>query len=384
MTGEQGTDGFLEEIIDRCVQRIANGEQFDAVLASYPAHAAELRALLAPAHTLMSAAVPPVGRAAESMALGRMLAEVRSAHAQPHARNFLLVWLGSLKARPLAYQALAITGAAIVFGGVSLGAAAATGSTPAPVRRILRISADSQHKLTLKGTIASLSADTLTLRTDGSNALDVRTVALTALTTFSRGEQRIARADLRVGDAVEIDAMQNGSDNIEATSVRAHDAAAPAAGAPTAAASSGTHVTRSPEATTPGAPAGSTKNGATPPSDGSHATGAGDERTPEQNATPKPGDTPHPGDDHGDATPHDGATPVASSTMTPGSGEHDGTPESTHAPEPTEKPESTHAAEPTGTPEPTQAPEPTAQPEPTESHDSSHDEGALATNTPAP
>ena len=318
MTGEQGTDGFLEEIIDRCVQRIANGEQFDAVLASYPAHAAELRALLAPAHTLMSAAVPPVGRAAESMALGRMLAEVRSAHAQPHPRNFLLVWLGSLKARPLAYQALAITGAAIVFGGVSLGAAAATGSTPAPVRRILRISADSQHKLTLKGTIASLSADTLTLRTDGSNALDVRTVALTALTTFSRGEQRIARADLRVGDAVEIDAMQNGSDNIEATSVRAHDVSAPAAGAPTVAASGGTPVARSPQAKTPGSAEGSAIRSATPANDGSHTTGAGDDRTPEQNATPKPGDTPHPGDDHGGA----GATPVASSTTTPGSGEH--------------------------------------------------------------
>ena len=335
MTGEQGTDGFLEEIIERCVQRLANGEQFDAVLASYPGHAAELRALLAPAHTLMLAPVPPVGRAAENMALNRMLAEVRSAHARPHARNFLLVWFGSLKARPLAYQALAITGAAIVFGGVSLGAAAATGSTPSPVRRILRISADSQHKLTLKGTITSLSSDTLTLHINDTAAMDVRPIALTAATTFSRDGQRIEAVDLRIGDIVEVEATQS-VDHIEATSVRAHEVKPPAAAVATVAASDRTHAAQSPQATTPASGAAKSPT----PSGGGNATGARDDRTPERSATTKPAETPHSDDDHG------GATPGATSTATPGEGQRDSTPESTHAPESTAQPQPTHATEP--------------------------------------
>lgn len=355
MTGEMDTDGFLEEIIDRCVQRIANGEPLDAVMASYPAHAAELRSLLAPAHTLMSSAVPPVGRAAESMALNGMLAAVQAARAHPRSRNFLLVWFASLKARPLAYQLFAIIGAAAVFGGVTLGAAAATGTAPTPVRRILRISADSEHRVVLHGTIASLGSDTLTLRTGEAGAMDVRTIALTGSTTFSRGDQVIARGDLHIGDVVEIEAAQSG-ERIEATVVRAKAANAPAAGAattvPTPAATS---AARSPVASVPG----SADAGATPGRAGSPASGSGDERTPEHRATPQAGETPQagktpqPGEDQGGGGgAGSGATRTPIATVAPGDDTRRGTPESTQVPSATERPQATQAAEPTQQPEP--------------------------------
>lgn len=363
MTGEMDTDGFLEEIIDRCVQRIANGEPLDAVMASYPAHAAEMRSLLAPAHTLMSSAVPPVGRAAESMALNGMLAAVQAARAHPRSRNFLLVWLASLKARPLAYQLFAIIGAAAVFGGVTLGAAAATGTAPTPVRRILRISADSEHRVVLRGTIASLGSDTLTLRTVEAGTTHLRTIALTPSTTFTRGEDRIARGDLHIGDVVEIDGAQSGG-RIEAAAVRAEAANVPAAGATTAA-SDGTRAARSPVATAPG-------------------SGSGDERTPEHRATPRAGETPQagktpqPGEDQGGGgDAGSGATPTPIATVAPGDDTRRGTPESTQVPSATERPQATQAAEPTA------KPEQTSDTEPIQGRSSEGDPAPIATNTPA-
>ena len=346
------TDGFLEEIIERCVERIANGESLGAVLASYPSQAIELRAMLAPAQMLMSARVPPVGQLAESMALNRMLSAVQAAQARPVPAHFLLLWLRSLKARPLAYQMLAIAGAAMVFGGVTLGAAAATGSTPAPVRRILRISADSEHRIVLKGAIASLGSDTLTLRIGGAAAMDVRTIALTSSTKFSRGDQRIARGDLYIGDVVEIEAAQSG-ERIEATVVRAYGADAPAAGATTAA-SDGTPAARSPATTTPGS--------AAPGDSGSPGSGSGDGRTPERSATSQAAGTPGPGGDRGSSG--DG-TATAGATATPGA-DKQGTPASTPVPNATEPPEATRAAESTQTQRPEHTPSP------------------IATNTPEP
>jgi len=349
VTEERATDGFLEEVVDRCVERLAKGESLDAVLASYPGHAAELRAILAPARVLMTAPVPAPGRAAQSMALNSMLSAVQAAQARPGARNFVLLWLGSLKARPLAYQMLAITGAALVFGGVTLGAAAATGSTPTPVRRILGISADSQHKVVLKGTIAALSNDALTLRVDGAAAMDLRTIALAPSTTFTRGARRIASGDLRIGDVVEVDAAQSG-DRIEARVVRARDDDAPAAGATNAAGDDGAGAERSPAATS-GTQVGGARDGT-----GTPGSKPGDERTPAPGATTRPAETPVPGGD--DGRPHDGA-PTPGSTAKPADPKGDRTPEATSAANATEQPQATRSAEATPKPEQTKTPEPT-------------------------
>ena len=198
--------GPLEEMIERCLQRLASGETLKAVLSSYPEQAAELRAILGPAQMIMTAPMAPVRQAASSLALNRMLSEGQAAAAQPRQRSLVRAWFGSLKARPLAYQAIALAGAVILFGGVGFGASAATGTAPSPVRRVLRISSDAQQKITLKGTLISIQGDTLTLRPAAGAAMDLRTVIVTASTKISRQDQRITRDELRGGDVVEIEA----------------------------------------------------------------------------------------------------------------------------------------------------------------------------------
>ncbi len=357
------SSGPLEEIIERCVQRLASGETLDAVLRSYPEQAAELRSILAPAQTIMTAPMAPVRPAAASLALNRMLSEVRSAAAQPREHNFLLAWFGSLKARPLAYQAVALAGAVVLFGGVGIGAAAATGSTPRPVEKILRISSTSGHKFTLRGVVISIEGDTLLLRQDAGAAMDVRTVIVTASTKISRQGQRIAPGELRGGDVVEIEAtLQDG--RIEATAIRANGEPAPAAATtPGAAASDATSAAQVPASGTPGGDDRGNQSGGP-----SHGGGSDDHRTPAADSTPEPGD------DHGgasggdDGTPAPGATPTASREDDHGTPSGTEQPEPTHQPEPTEKPESTHEAEPTQKPESTQQPESPEKPEPTSKH----------------
>jgi hypothetical protein len=337
--------GPLVEIIERCVQRVASGETLDTVLRSYPEQAAELRAMLGPAQMIMTAPIAPPRQAASSLALNRMLSEVQSAAAQPRERSFVRAWFGSLKARPLAYQAIALAGAVILFGGVGFGASAATGTAPSPVRRILRISSDSQRKITLKGTIISIEGDTLTLRPAAGAAMDVRTVIVTASTRISRQDQRITRGELRGGDVIEIEAtLQDG--RIEATSIRAGGAPSPAG------ASDATSAAHVPASGTPDGDGGDNQPGG-PSHDGG---------TPAAGATPEPGDdsdgdaTPEPGNDHGgdDGTQTPRATATAShngDAGTPSATEH---PEETHEPGPTEEPERTKtpAGGPSATPKP--------------------------------
>lgn len=355
--------GPLEEIIERCVQRLASGERLDAVLRSYPEQAAELRGVLAPAQTIMTAPMAPVRPAASSLALNRMLSEVQSAAARPREHNFLLAWFGSLKARPLAYQVIALAGAVVLFGGVGVGASAATGTAPSPVKRILRISSDAQRKVTLKGTIISIEGDTLTLRPAAGAAMDVRTVIVTASTKISRQGQRIAPGELRGGDVVEIEAtLQDG--RIEATAIRANGEPAPAAArTPGAAAADATSAAQVPASGTPGIDDKGKQSGG--PSQGE---GSDDHRTRAADATPEPGD------DHGgasgddDGTPAPGARPTASREDDHGTPSATEQPDPTHQPEPPEKPQPTHEAEPTQKPESPQQPEATEQPEPTSTH----------------
>jgi hypothetical protein len=361
------TDTLLGEIIDRCVQRLANGEALDAVLRSYPEHAGDLRALLTPAQTMLTAAIPEARPAAASLALNRMLSEVQTAATRSRSRGFLLVWLGSLRTRPLAYQAVAVAGAVALFGGVSLGATAATGGAPSPVRRILRISSDSQRKVTLKGSIVSLQGDVLTLRPDAGAATDVRTIIIGASTKILRQDHPIARADLRPGDTVEIDGTIHNGDRIEATAIRADGAPVPAAALTASAAPDATAEVQLPEVGTPGAD--DRAGHETPGPAHSEGQGSEDTRTPASAGAAAAGETPKPPDDRPTAASGDGheaATPAQGATTTPEQGtDHSGTPQPTepgHTPEPTQKPATTPA------PEPTERPASPHPPEPTEDH----------------
>lgn len=334
------TIGPLEEIIERCVQRLAAGETLDAVLHSHPKRADELRAILAPAQAMLAAPIAPVRPAAASLALNRMLSEVQSAASRPRSRSFMLAWLGSLKARPLAYQGVALASAVVLFGGVGIGAAAATGSTPRPVEKILRISSMSEHKFTLRGVVISVEGDTIMLRPAAAAATDVRTVIVTASTKISRQDQRITRGELRTGDIVEIEGtMQN--ERFEATAIRANGEPAPAAATtPGAAASDATSAAQGPASGAPGGDDRGNQSG-----EPSHSGGSEDGRT----AVPEPG-----GDD---GTPAPRATPTASHE------DDHGTPSATEQPEPTEKAQPTHEAEPTQKAEPTEHAGPTRTPE---------------------
>jgi hypothetical protein len=310
------TDTLLGEIIDRCVQRLANGEAFDAVLRSYPEHADELRVLLTPAQTMLRAPIPEARPAATTLALNRMLSEVQTAAARPRSRAFLLAWLGSLRARPLAYQAMAIAGAVALFSGVSLGATAATGGGSSPVRRILRISSDSQRKVTLKGSIVALQGDTLMLRPEAGAATDVRTIAISASTKILRQGHPIARADLRLGDTVEIDGTIHNGDNIEATAIRTDGAAARAAASTAPAEPDATAAVEWPALGTPSAD----DNGRHETPGPARSEGSEDKRTPANNSAGAIDATPEPSDDRATAVSGDGresGTPVGDATTTP-------------------------------------------------------------------
>lgn len=354
-------DTLLGEIIDRCVQRLANGEAFDAVLRSYPEHADELRVLLTPAQTMLRAPIPEARPAATTLALNRMLSEVQTAAARPRSRAFLLAWLGSLRARPLAYQAMAVAGAVALFSGVSLGATAATGGGSSPVRRILRISSDSERKVTLKGSIVALQGDTLTLRPEAGAATDVRSIAISASTKILRQGHPIARADLRLGDTVEIDGTIHNGDNIEATAIRTDGAPAPVGAATASSVPDAQGAAEVPSSETPGADDKAGRE--TPGPVRSEGEGSEDRPTPASAGAAAGDATPPPADDR--ATPaggdgHESGTPVGGATTTPAhETDHSGTPQPT---EPASEPEST--AKPAATPAPEGTEKP-ASPQPT-------------------
>ena len=359
------SSGPLEEIIERCVQRLASGETLDAVLRSYPEQAAELRSILAPAQTIMTAPMAPVRPAAASLALNRMLSEVRSAAAQPREHNFLLAWFGSLKGAASGVPGHRARRRHHPVRGRRRRRIGGHRRNAEPGRkRILRISSDAQRKVTLKGTIISIEGDTLMLTPSGRRG-DGRTHGdCHRIDERSRARASALHAgELRGGDVVEIEAtLQDG--RIEATAIRANGEPAPAAATtPGAATSDATSAAQVPASGTPGGDDRGNQSGGP-----SHGGGSDDHRTPAADSTPEPGD------DHGGASGGDDGTPAPGATPTASREDDDGTPsateqpEPTHQPEPTEKPESTHEAEPTQKPESTQQPESPEKPEPTSKH----------------
>lgn len=133
-------DRTPEDILDECIERLMGGEPVEAVLAAYPGHAAALMPALRSAARLLSAPAAQASNAARLGAMRRMLGQIE-ASAKPQITGG---WLSAFKRRPVAFPVAALVGGIALFGTLGVGASAATGTAPEPVRELLRFFSNSQ------------------------------------------------------------------------------------------------------------------------------------------------------------------------------------------------------------------------------------------------
>jgi len=173
----------IEEMIDRCVERLLDGEPLEVALSAYPEHAATLRPALESASTLVQAPAMEAPLAPRLQAMRRMLDQVEaSAKGDAPAAWPALVgaFFGSFRKRPLAFQGVAAGAAIVLFGGAAIGASAATGTTPEPVRQLFGISSTSVIKVELEGIVVSVDAAAGTMVVDAGG--DLRTIVVSPST----------------------------------------------------------------------------------------------------------------------------------------------------------------------------------------------------------
>jgi len=211
----------FEEIVDRALERLLGGEDVSGILASYPGHASELAPVLRSAETLVSMPAYEAAPAPRAEAMRRMLDQVEASAVGTGSGGGIMSIFRSLRGRPLAFQGAAIGGALVLFGALGLGASAATGNAPEPVRDFLGISSSSTIRVELEGTIVSVepSASTLTVSAGG----DMRTVVVTGDTELSRSGNAIALTDLAAGQQVEVKGALQPDNSIVATRVQVED-----------------------------------------------------------------------------------------------------------------------------------------------------------------
>lgn len=309
MTGEMDREA-QEDILDRCIQRLLQGESLDGVLRSYPDQQPRLRAALEPAVDLLRSSTPGPSLRAQYAARQAMMSQVRAEAERPESPG-VLRWLGTLRARPLAFQALAVVAAIAVFSSVGLGASAATGTAPEPIGDWFRISSN-QASVRVTGPIVSIQRGLLVVYAPSG----YRTIEITPATMISRGSHQVNVTDLAVGETVLVIASEVRDGNPVAREVRA---AVPPTATPSA---------------TIGAPA--------PQQSDEDATG-----TPSEEPADRDGQGDHPR--RGTATPegHDGEgeharTPEGQATSANDDGHSTRTPghgDSTRTPEPSDTPE---------------------------------------------
>jgi hypothetical protein len=206
-----------EDILDRCIQRLLQGEPLDRVLRSYPDQQLRLRAELEPALALLQSTAPDPTPRGEYAAMNAMMRQVRAEAERPELPG-VFRWLGTLRARPLAFQALAVVAAISVFGSIGFGASAATGTTPEPLRNILRMSTNNET-VPVAGSIVSVKNGMLTVRTTAGD----RSIELTSATRVRRGTQIVDVSSLTAGEMVVVTAseMHDGSQRLIAVEIRA-------------------------------------------------------------------------------------------------------------------------------------------------------------------
>ena len=229
----------FEELVDRAVERLLDGEAVEAILASYPAHAAGLAPVLQSAGLLMTAPRSHANAAGRTKAMRRMLDQLEATGVGTRSGGGIMSIFKSFRGRPLAFQGLAAASALVVFGALGLGASAATGTTPEPVRDLLGIASNSTIHVEFTGTIVSVEpgAGTLTVSANG----DIRTVTVNDSTDLADSGDAITLNDLAAGQTVEVEGTLQPDNSIIAAKVHIEDpddappAATPGVNVPTAA-----------------------------------------------------------------------------------------------------------------------------------------------------
>ncbi|MEX0750265.1 MAG: DUF5666 domain-containing protein [Dehalococcoidia bacterium] len=218
---ETQDDQTIEGAVDRAVERLLNGEPLDAILASHPEQAATLAPLLQSADLLLSAPAFDAAPAQRTQAMRRMLDQVEASAVGTGGGGGIMSIFNSFRGRPLAFQGIAVAAALVLFGALGLGASAATGNAPEPVREFLGIASDSTIRVELEGTIVTVepSTSTLTISANG----DIRTVIVTGSTELSRGGDPIALSDFVAGQRVEVKGSLQPDNSIVATRVHLED-----------------------------------------------------------------------------------------------------------------------------------------------------------------
>jgi len=223
---EMEQDQRLEDIVDSAVERLLDGEPIEAILASHPEHAGVLAPVLTSAEFLVSVPAYDAAPAQRAQAMRRMLDQVEisalgAGVVGTGSGGGIMSIFKSFRGRPLAFQGAAVAGALVLFGALGLGASAATGNAPEPVRELLGISSNSTIRIELEGTIVTVEPSTSTLTVSANG--DVRTVIVTGNTELSRGGDAIALGDLTAGHRVEVNGALQPDNSIIATRVHLED-----------------------------------------------------------------------------------------------------------------------------------------------------------------
>lgn len=206
-----------QDILSDCLDRIAAGEPAERLIAAYPQYAASLAPLLPAAQRLADAQVLPPAAWTKERARQQMLTELEAS--TPPPRSGAAAWLAAFGARPAAFRGLAVAGTVALVGVLGLGAAAATGNGPEPVRQFLGVSSNRAIEVEFTGTIVSKQDDVL-LVSGGGGFREVRIVPQTAL---DDGGRSLTLADLVAGDEIEVHGELQVDNTIIATRVSRED-----------------------------------------------------------------------------------------------------------------------------------------------------------------
>ncbi len=207
------------EILDECIAQMLGGATIDEIAAAFPLHASELRAALQGAQALLRTQAPAPASAARAAAMREMLVVVEGdgAVARNNRGSAAIGWLSWFKMRPPTVRFAAAGMVAVIVGGLGMGAAAATGNAPEPVRSFFGVS--SVIRVEFAGAIVSIGGTTLQIDANG----DVRTVVVNGNTELSRGGDDILLGDLAPGDVVEVKGTLQADNSVVATRVHLED-----------------------------------------------------------------------------------------------------------------------------------------------------------------
>ena len=234
----------LDETLNEAIDRLIAGAPVQDVLASFPAGGEELAAALRDAQTLLRSG-PPSDPASLSRAQARdrMMAELDAARHKaeelkpapravdasvPAPTPYVTLsrsprrtnWLKAFAARSASFRAAAVAGSVALVGVLGIGAAAATGNTPEPVRELFS-SSGAALRVEFDGVIVAADAGAQTFDVDVAG--DVRTVRVVESTELSRSGGAIAFDQFTAGAPVEVKGALQPDDTIVASRVHLED-----------------------------------------------------------------------------------------------------------------------------------------------------------------